>query len=622
MTEQELLDALSIGEGTDWEFKSARGGLPASMWESYSAMANTDGGTIGLGIDEKDGVFRVSGLPDPAKMQKSFWDTINNRGKVSINLLSDADVEVVTVGSDSVLLVKVPRAARRERPVYVGQNPLDGTYRRNYEGDYKCRREEVGRMLADQSEQPADSIILQHFTMDDLDAQSIAQYRNRFASRSSDHPWLAEDDKGLLMKLGGWRQDRASGADGLTVAGLMMFGTEGAIRDPHGIPQYNVDYRERLSEDPEVRWTDRLTLDGTWAGNLFQFYQKVITRLFADLKVPFQMGPDLFRKDETIVHEAIREALVNALIHADFHGQGGVIIEKYRDRFEMSNPGTLLLSIDQMLQGGVSECRNKSLQLMFQQIGGGEKAGSGIDKIRQGWASQKWRWPIIHQPTRPDRVKLVLPMVSLLPEETVEMLKAVLGENIGGLSGEEIQALVTAHVEGCVTNLRLQQFSRQHTADLTKMLQDLCSRGLLEKDGYGRWASYRLSPQRFPVSDGSSSSPHIEGSSPHRAADSSHSDPEDAQDDPILSDPDLLKVTEASRTKSRLKPEETEQMIEELCRGRFLNFRQIGILLGRDPRNTRDRFLSKLVQEGRLTARYPDEPTHPSQAYTTTEEAE
>ncbi|MCR9211258.1 MAG: ATP-binding protein, partial [bacterium] len=101
MTEQELLDALSIGEGTDWEFKSARGGLPASMWESYSAMANTDGGTIGLGIDEKDGVFRVSGLPDPAKMQKSFWDTINNRGKVSINLLSDADVEVVTVGSDS-----------------------------------------------------------------------------------------------------------------------------------------------------------------------------------------------------------------------------------------------------------------------------------------------------------------------------------------------------------------------------------------------------------------------------------------------------------------------------------------------------------------------------------------
>jgi ATP-dependent DNA helicase RecG len=368
--------------------------------------------------------------------------------------------------------------------VYVGLNPLEGTYRRNYEGDYKCRREEVGRMLADQSEQPADSLILEHFSLDDLDAQSLSQYRNRFASRAPDHPWLAEDDQGLLKKIGGWRIDRASGAEGLTVAGLIMFGTEEAIRDAHGIPQYNVDYRERLSEDPDVRWTDRLTLDGTWPGNLFQFYQKVITKLLSDLKVPFQMGSDLFRKDETIVHEAIREALVNSLIHADFRGQGGVIIEKYRDRFEMSNPGTLLVSVQQMLRGGVSECRNKSLQLMFQQIGGGEKAGSGIDKIKQGWASQKWRWPSIHQPTNPDRVRLVLPMVSLLPEESVEMLKSVLGENIGGLSGEEMQALVTAHVEDCVTNQRLKQFSSQHTADLTKMLQDLCFRGLLEKEGY------------------------------------------------------------------------------------------------------------------------------------------
>jgi len=77
------------------------------------------------------------------------------------------------------------------------------------------------------------------------------------------------------------------------------------------------------------------------------------------------MQPDLFRKDDTIVHEAIREALVNALIHADFRGQGGVVIEKYRDRFEMSNPGTLLLSFDQLLRGGVSECRNKTIQTMF-----------------------------------------------------------------------------------------------------------------------------------------------------------------------------------------------------------------------------------------------------------------
>ena len=176
-----------------------------------------------------------------------------------------------------------------------------------------------------------------------------------------------------------------------------MFGKDEAIRDPAAISGYHVDYREKLSPDPSVRWTDRLTIDGTWVGNLFQFYQRVIQRLTVDLKLPFQLGSDLFRKDETLVHEAIREALVNALIHADYRGLGGIVVEKYRDRIELSNPGSLLLSLEQVWSGGVSECRNKSLQTMFLMIGGGEKAGSGIDKIRQGWRAQHWRLPIIRE---------------------------------------------------------------------------------------------------------------------------------------------------------------------------------------------------------------------------------
>ena len=93
----------------------------------------------------------------------------------------------------------------------------------------------------------------------------------------------------------------------------------------------------------------------------------------------------------------MREALVNALIHADYRGQGGVIVEKYRERLEFSNPGTLLLDIDQLLRGGVSECRNRTIQKMFSLLGYGEKAGSGFDKIRRGWASQKWRLPSIDE---------------------------------------------------------------------------------------------------------------------------------------------------------------------------------------------------------------------------------
>src|SRR5437762_3421254 len=138
MTELQLLDVLGHGESKDWEFKSAKGGLPGSMWETYSAMANTDGGVIALGVEEKNRNFTVSGIDDAAKMKTDFWSLVNNKGKVSVNLLSNEHVKAKQIAGKSLLLVHIPRATRKQRPVYIGQNPLLGTFRRNYEGDYHC----------------------------------------------------------------------------------------------------------------------------------------------------------------------------------------------------------------------------------------------------------------------------------------------------------------------------------------------------------------------------------------------------------------------------------------------------------------------------------------------------
>ena len=584
-------------------------------------MANTEGGSIVLGVQEQGGQFEVQGLDKPQKLIQDFWNSVNNRNKVNLNLLSNSDVAIELIDDKSVLVIRVPRASRIQRPVYVGLNPLKGTYRRYNEGDYECSPDEVGRMLADQSEQPADSMILEHFDLNDLDANSLQQYRNRFASRSPAHPWLSQDDRGLLEKLGGWRKDRSSGQQGLTVAGLLMFGKEESIRDPNAVPQFNLDYREQLSDDPSVRWTDRIWSDGTWAANLFQFFLRVYPKLVADLKIPFQYqsstmttttSDSIQRRDETVVHEGIREAFVNSMIHADFRGQGGVVIERERDQLVFSNPGSLLVSIEQMLEGGVSECRNKSLQTMFAMVGYGEKAGSGIDKIKQGWATQKWRWPNIMTRLQPDRVQLVMPMVSLLPEKSLSHLHELFGERLALLSSEEVQALVTAEVEGSVSNQRLQQFSRQHRTEITKTLQGLVSKDCLKKDGHGPWATYRL------VSSG-----HNDAGTPDIAAlNSGHSEaaPDTnhaAMSGPPEQNPMLLAIAEPARQQSRLDPQRMQMLICGLCQDQELTFRQLAQLLNREPDSLQRWHLRPMVKSGQLLLQYPDDPNHPKQAYRT-----
>lgn len=613
----DILLRLNWDEGDDLEFKSAKGGLPLSLWETYSAMANSRGGVILLGVED-DG--RVSGVGDAKKLKKSFWDTVNNRGKVSLNLLDDSDVAEVAHENGLIVAIRVPQAGRYQKPVFLGQNPLTGTFRRNYEGDYRCTEQEVGRMLSDRSEQPADSRILEHFGMADLDLPSLQQYRQRFASYKPTHPWLSEDDIVLLSKLGGWRRDRASGLEGLTVAGLLMFGRDEAIRD--ALPSYHVDFREKLSDDPAIRWTDRLTPDGTWCANLFQFYLKTIQRLNADLKLPFQLDGDLFRKGESEVHEAIREALVNTLIHADYQGQGGIVVEKLADAFQFANPGTLLVSVDQLLRGNVSECRNKSLQTMFMMIGAAEKAGSGIDKMRKGWASQHWRSPMVREQVQPDRVEWRLPRVSLIPDDSLARLQDLFGDGFRKFSKEEVQALVTADIEGDVDNARMRQICLLHAADVTRLLQGLVANGALEQVGQGRWSRYRFANVGHSAHNAGDSE-HMGNHSEHKLGDSEHKS-DDSIHKPNNSkySPELLAIAAKARKNERLQPDEAELIILQLCQGRWLTRNQLADLMKRNPDGLRARFLTAMVAHQRLRLRYPDKPNRADQAYTANIQAE
>ena len=196
------------------------------------------------------------------------------------------------------------------------------------------------------------------------------------------------------------------------------------------------------------------------------------------------------RHDEGAVHDALREALAYTLIHADYFGIGGVVIKKYTDCFLFSNPGCLLISQAQYYKGGISVPRNNSIQTMFLLLGYGEKAGSGSTRIMNAWEGAHWRKPLINVLPRPDRVELCLSMEQLLPQKSINKLISVFGEEITHLYGDGLIALTTAEMEGCVSNVRLQQLINKHSTEISQLLKDLCNEGYLVAENKGRWTVY------------------------------------------------------------------------------------------------------------------------------------
>ena len=121
------------------EAKQAVGGLPRSIWETYSAFANSDGGLILLGVAErkKDKTLYPVELPDPWRLVAEFWTLVENPRIVSKNILKKSDVTVETVDGKQIVVISVPKASAADKPIYIGGNRETGAYYRRGESDIR-----------------------------------------------------------------------------------------------------------------------------------------------------------------------------------------------------------------------------------------------------------------------------------------------------------------------------------------------------------------------------------------------------------------------------------------------------------------------------------------------------
>lgn len=376
------------------EAKKALGGLPKSLWETYSAFANTMGGLLLLGVEElPDKSLHALHLPNPQRLAEEFWAILNDPNRVSVNILTRGSLSIEETGGGRILVIRVPRAQRTDRPVYIEGDPLWGSYRRSGEGDYRCTPEEVRAMQRDAAVKTQDMALLTDLSLDALDPDSLGRYRARIQACRPGHP--DETDPAFLCRIGAAGQ--ASGeALCPTAAGLLMFGREPAIRQV--FPSYSLDYREQAG--PSGPCTHRLASgSGDWSGNLYDFYCIVSRRLCQG----FAQSP---------IRSALEEALANCLDNADYYSRQGIEILRCPDRIAFTNPGGFRVGLSEAISGGISDPRNSALTRMLNLIDVGTGTGRGLPNIYNVWNAQGWPPPVIREQFDPERITLTLSMTS------------------------------------------------------------------------------------------------------------------------------------------------------------------------------------------------------------------
>lgn len=459
---------LSNGESDTIEFKESRKGFPHDALKTICSFANTEGGILILGVSEENNKFYVSGVDNPTKLRDEMFNLLNNPNKINRNVITNEDVKVVDLpdkGNKTIIVIFVHKQNYREKPIFLNGNTANSYYRYGT-GDHKCTSDTINAMIRDSSQESLDSKLVEGFTVDDLDDVTIEKFRSRLSNLNPEHVFLNLPKEEFLKKLSVIRENRVSKKLEPTVAGLLVFGLHTSIKEY--LPHYNVEYINKEKGEQNRSYKDRLIYDGTWGeDNLYTFLFQVLDKIFLSIREDSEILSDsITRKSPSKIKIAIREAIVNSIIHSDYKVPIGIKIIRYPDHLVFINGGSLRISKQNYFSGGHSEPRNYLIQEIFRIVNLCEKAGTGVPKIMEAVKSGNLKYPELN--TTLDSVELKIWDTSI-----VEVL------NIQNETEAKILEIIVK--SRIITRLELDNATGFHKNTVLKYLRRLEENGIIEK---------------------------------------------------------------------------------------------------------------------------------------------
>ena len=305
-------------------------------------------------------------------------------------MLVRADVNTYIIDGKTVIIVYVKEAAESMKPVFIG-GKLENSWLRTGDGDRKTTRDELSAFI--RNAQPNyDSLPADHFTIDDLDLDSVITFKERVSKRFPKRKFIEMENLEFLTEIGACYKDRHTGEIKIRRGILLFLGKCNSIKEL--FPHYHLDFFNRRGENP--RWIDRVSDDepSDYEINIYNFYNIVYEKIKNLLQESFALDSGQLRIPLSEFDETIREGLVNCLAHADYvQGYPSVKIDVYDGWFCFTNPGKMLVSPQQFLIGGDSRPRNEIIMKMFRLLGASERQGFGGPLIYKTAIQHDFRRP-------------------------------------------------------------------------------------------------------------------------------------------------------------------------------------------------------------------------------------
>jgi ATP-dependent DNA helicase RecG len=472
------------GEPESIEVKSGAGGLPKSVRETLSAFSNTAGGTVIVGLDEARG-FTAVRLDEPTSLR----DRLVQMARDELTPPIQIGTEVVPFEGGTLVIADVPAAREDQRPVFVTtQGVSNGSYLRSGDGDHRMSEGELALVMANRTQPRYDVEPVPGTSLSDLDRDSVLRTLQRVRRGS---PTLArESEPEALHRIGVLAEPDESSP--LTLAGLLTFG----VYPQQQFPQLMVSVVVHPPEGERgVRFLDNATLRGSVPEIVDQSLRMLRRNLAARAE-----NSDTGRVDRIeFPMAAIREAIVNALLHRDYSPvtRGTQVqVELFPENLTVRSPGGLYgnVSIDDLGTQGVSSSRNATLASLLSDTYMpnaaelvAENRSSGIRTMFETTRAEGLPRPQFRSTVT--SFVVTFERSQLLGSET----RAWIARVAPGLPTPAHEIAVAMLRHDYVTNASLRQWGVDRF-DATRVLHDLVATGIAVKEGGRRYAQYVLDP--------------------------------------------------------------------------------------------------------------------------------